>query len=116
MFHLTPQEKSALAGFLTVCLLGTVIHYALNWNARPVRWVNTAGQKPKHYPPDINKATAQEFDRVPGIGPKTAENIVAFRDKHGPFTALADLRKVKGITQKNFQKIQQYYREGQGHD
>jgi len=111
MFHLTPQEKSAVGVFLAVCLLGTIIHFGLNRNARPMRWVNTAGQKPKIYPPNINTATEGQFDRVPGIGPKTARNIVEYRGKHGPFLALEELRKVKGITPKNFQKIRQYYRE-----
>ena len=44
MFHLTPQEKSALAWILTVCFVGAVICLALHFDARPLQWVNTATQ------------------------------------------------------------------------
>ena len=109
MFHLTPQEKSALAWVLTVCLLGAVIHFALQSNARPMTWVKAVGTKTKPQPPDINTSTFQQLDKVPGIGPKTAQNIVDYRAQHGPFLRLEELRKVKGITKNNFQKIQKYY-------
>ncbi len=116
MFDLNPQEKSVLAGLLTVCLVGAVVHYALNRDARPLRWVKNAGTKPRIYRPDINTATAQELDRIPGIGLKSAQNIVAYRKERGPFSSLYELRKIKGITKKNFQKIQTFYDSGSSHE
>ncbi len=46
---------------------------------------------------DLNRATAAEFDRLPGIGPSKAQAIVAYRDAHGPFGSVADLGRVPGI-------------------
>ena len=74
MFHLTPQEKSALAGFLTVCLLGAVIHYALNRDARPFIWVKTAGTKPNphrktHGVTKKNFKKIQKYYSQPGQAP-----------------------------------------------
>lgn len=46
---------------------------------------------------DINTATADEIDRLPGVGPALARRIVADRDSAGAFRDLADLTRVSGI-------------------
>lgn len=46
---------------------------------------------------DPNQATADELRRLPRVGPKLAERIVAHREAHGPFRTLADLDAVSGI-------------------
>ncbi|MBI3314544.1 MAG: helix-hairpin-helix domain-containing protein [Candidatus Omnitrophica bacterium] len=105
MFVLTPQERSVLAWLLTICLVGTLVTIGLKKDAKIVRWVNTARLAHPNAPVSINTATSQELDKVPGIGPKTAANIIAARKAEGPFRSLDDLRRVKGITKKNFSRI-----------
>jgi competence protein ComEA len=46
---------------------------------------------------DINHAAVDELDELPGIGPATAEAIVAHRRDHGPFGQVEDLIDVRGI-------------------
>ncbi len=46
---------------------------------------------------DINRATAEELDKLPGIGPTRAAAIIAWREEHGPFRYPEDLLQVKGI-------------------
>ena len=46
---------------------------------------------------DINRATAEELDGLPGIGPVLARRIVEFRERHGPFALVEDLLEVPGI-------------------
>lgn len=46
---------------------------------------------------NINTATAEEFQLLPGIGESIARNIVDYRTANGPFTSIDDLVKVKGI-------------------
>lgn len=46
---------------------------------------------------DPNKATADELRRLPRVGPKLAERIIAHREAHGSFRTLADLDAVTGI-------------------
>ena len=56
-------------------------------------------------PVDLNRASTDELQSLPGIGPVTAERIVTFRKEHGPFRRVEDLMKVKGIGEKSFQKL-----------
>ncbi len=56
-------------------------------------------------PVDINRADAKTLDReLVGIGPKTAQAIVDYRSKHGPFKSADDLLKVKGVGKKTLEK------------
>lgn len=57
---------------------------------------------------DINQATAEDFQKLPGIGPEIARRIVAFRKKHGPFRRVEDLLVVRGIGHKKWKAIRPY--------
>ena len=54
---------------------------------------------------NVNTATAAQLEALPGIGPSTAQRIVAYRDKNGPFKKLEDLMNVQGIGEKSFLKL-----------
>lgn len=49
---------------------------------------------------DINSASKEEFIKVKGIGEKKAEKIIAYRDEHGKFSSIDELKNVKGIGDK----------------
>lgn len=48
-------------------------------------------------PVNLNTATADDLDALPGVGPATAATILAYRDQHGPFASVEDLADVRGI-------------------
>jgi len=54
---------------------------------------------------DLNRATEQDFDALPGIGPKLAERIMEYRQSAGAFHSLDELRAVKGIGKQKFERI-----------
>jgi competence protein ComEA len=53
---------------------------------------------------NLNQATAAQLDQLPGVGPKAADRIIAYRAKT-PFTRPEDLVKVKGFGKKKFDKL-----------
>lgn len=95
--------------FVAVCLLGSGITWMLKGDGRFIQWAKTSSEAMKYPAPNINSATAQELERLPGIGLKTAEKIVAHRNINGPFMSVYDLRYVKGITRKSLNKILEFY-------
>lgn len=54
---------------------------------------------------NVNSATVEQLMMLPGIGEKTAKDIVAFRQANGPFKSIDDVTKVKGIGKKKLDKI-----------
>ena len=54
-------------------------------------------QRPPVGPVDVNRATAEQLETLPRIGPSLARRIVAYREQHGPFASVEDLRHVRGI-------------------
>jgi competence protein ComEA len=56
-----------------------------------------AGDPSPTAPLDLNSATPEQLDALPGIGPTTAAKIVAYRQAHGPFTSVDGLDAVPGI-------------------
>ena len=54
---------------------------------------------------NINTATAEQFEALPGLGAKTAARIVEYRQKNGGLKKLEDLMNVRGIGEKNFLRL-----------
>jgi competence protein ComEA len=54
---------------------------------------------------NLNTATLEQLETLPGIGRKTAERILEYRTKSGSFKRIEDLMNVKGIGEKSFLKL-----------
>lgn len=57
---------------------------------------------------NLNSATLSEWINVPGIGEKTAQLILDYRLKNGNFKSVEDLKKIKSIGPKKFEKIREF--------
>lgn len=68
------------------------------------------------FPLDINTATAEELQALPGIGAARAQAIVDYRAEHGPFIYVEQLRRVSGIGEKLYAGIADYITVGERDD
>ncbi len=81
---------------LAICLglaFGSVSVLAQKSGAAPTEKIN------------LNSASSEQLQSLPGIGPATAKSILEYRAKVGKFNKIEDLINVKGIGEKKFQKI-----------
>jgi competence protein ComEA len=60
---------------------------------------------------DPDRATAADWERLPGIGPALAARIVADRGAHGPFGGVAGLARVRGNGPKTVERLRPYLRD-----
>lgn len=61
-------------------------------------------------PLDLNSATVEQFDALPGIGPVTAAAIVAWREQNGRFTSVEQLGEVDGIGPARLDRLRELVR------
>lgn len=54
---------------------------------------------------DINQATVEQLDTLPGIGEQKAAAIIAYREQHGTFQTIEDIQNVTGIGPSIFERI-----------
>src|SRR5229473_5849949 len=87
---------------------------AMRWRSLPIRLsllflflsivfsaaLFPAKKKPPLKPVNLNTATSEELQQVPGIGPATAEKILQMRKSYGAFKSVDDLLAIRGIGKK----------------
>lgn len=61
---------------------------------------------------NINAATVQELDALPGIGIVLGNRIVEYRNTYGPFTDISQILNIEGISQNLYMSIQDYIYAG----
>lgn len=106
MFNLTRQEKFVLIFISVIFFIGLGLNFAL----KHAPWLKNVYY---HFEVldkvDLNKATEEELSNVVQIGQILAKNIIDYRNTYGAFKNLDDLLRVKGIGEKKFQKIKDYF-------
>ena len=59
---------------------------------------------------DLNTATLDQLDTLPGVGPVLAQSIIDYRTKHAKFTKVEQLQEVDGIGSKTYAQIAPHVR------
>jgi competence protein ComEA len=75
--------------------------------APPPAGIGTAGAGLTGAKPSLATATVEQLEELDGIGPTLAERIVEYRDAHGGFRSLGELRDVEGIGEKRFESLRE---------
>lgn len=93
----TPEADQPAINLAAALSDGTQIYVPII--GEPARSLPTGsvGGDPESSAVNINTASARELEGLPGIGPTTAQAIVAYRDENGPFQSIDDLLRVQGI-------------------
>jgi competence protein ComEA len=54
---------------------------------------------------DLNGATAVQLETLPGVGERTAERIIEYREENGGFKKIEELMNVRGIGERSFLRL-----------
>lgn len=113
MFFLTPTERKVLVSAGILILVGSVVKFSKDTFIS--NKIYSSEDKNISAPAavclevvDINKAGLDELMKLPGIGEKTANQIIEYRSRRGGFSSLDDLKQVKGIGDKKLAVIRKY--------
>lgn len=94
--------------------------YRVNTARRPAAEAEVSSEGEKSLPDsllpgeqiDVNTADAYDLRRLPGIGEKRAQDIVAWREAHGPFRTVNELTEVPGIGPAILENLRPYAAAG----
>ena len=84
---------------------GMQVHFPRKGEPAAAPGASTSGAAPAAAPIDINAATLEQLDSLPGIGPVIAQRIIDYRTANGPFASIEQIKEVKGIGDALFEKI-----------
>ena len=102
-------DQGCLAVVVGASLVAIASWCAYQWQTRGgLIEIDKAQKRPVDFQVDINQAEWPELTLLPGVGETLAKNIVDTRDSSGPFKRHEDLRRVKGIGPKTYDKIKPY--------
>jgi len=99
------------AAFMAIAVILLLVFFAYNYSPMTLHRSKVPGgaEGPfPGFPVDINSADVPALMLLPGVGTKTAEAIIAERDKKGSFSSPKDIQKVRGIGQEKFKALKGY--------
>ncbi len=119
MFSFNRKERFVLLGLTAALLIGGAVNLVERFSDRdlpdfhvqkgavrvPDGPEETESVAQHTGPINLNRASAGQLTRLPGIGPKLARRIVDDRNQRGPFKSVDDLSRVKGIGKKTLERM-----------
>jgi competence protein ComEA len=100
------RQTGRVAAIFLICSLS----FGCTSVERPTRNDLDGADIPQNETININTANKNELQRIPYIGEHLAEEIIEYREKHGPFRRAEHLILLHGITDRRFHEIQHLVR------
>lgn len=108
MHFFTKQENLFLLSLGVVLFFGAALQHVCSTHPQLKDIINFIDSDHVYHKVDINRAAQEDLEAVPYIGNYTARQIIEYRQAHGRFERLEDLKSVKGIRDKNFERFKKY--------
>ncbi len=108
MLHFTKQERLVLGVLAVVIFTGSLLQIVFKKYPYIHNIVNLIDSDVIYHKVDLNTASKEELITVPYIGQYTAQSIIQYRQKNGPFVSIEKVKKVKGVREKNYAKFKKY--------
>jgi competence protein ComEA len=102
MLNLTGEERKVILFLIIIGFIGVGTNFLIK--------LNTFNKPLSAYSEDIGKVDLNSANKalligVPGIGPKLAQRIIAYREEKGSFDDIEGLKNIKGVTGNKFEKM-----------
>ncbi len=108
MLSFTKQERMVVFCLMAIIAMGSSLKIVFIKYPHLKDIVNLIEGEKLYYKIDINKASFDDLVDIPFIGEYTANNILEYKKENGEFSSLLQLKKVKGIRDKNYEKFIRY--------
>lgn len=105
MLPITKQERHVLIALGFIFLVGMTLEYLLKTQPPINGIIQFVERKEFGSQIDLNDATLEQLIELPYIGAVTAQRIIDYRNQHGRFFTLEELRKIPGVGPSVYEKI-----------
>ena len=102
------MRKTVATYFLIIVLFITCCSGILIWRTQYKDYFISDFSPSQMEPINLNAATAQQLQMIPGIGTATADKIITYRNENGSFKNVEDLLNINGIGMSTLKSILKY--------
>ena len=105
MAKFTKEEKIILITIVSAAIIGILINALVSYNKKIEKKPRVSSEP---IILNINTASAEQLDKLPGIGSAYAERIIKYREENNGFKSIDEVTNVKGIGKVTFSKMKPY--------
>lgn len=106
MFGFTHQERQVILFLSAMALLGLGINFGLKINPRLEKVIKVDKEITKL---DINEVGPEDLLHLEGLRANLAKKIIAYRNSHGRFKDLEELKEIKGIGDYRYERLKELF-------
>ena len=106
MLSFTPDERKVILFLITVALIGLGINFTIKINSPIKKFVTVEANIAKF---NINQASLEDLLQSQCVSAQIAKKIIEYRDSHGRFSDLEELKEVKGIGDYRYEKLKELF-------